>query len=351
VRVLATAYAPLVLGIETSCDETGVALARGFTLLKDTVASSVAQHARFGGIVPEVASRAHLEAMVPTAQATLAAAGQSLADVDAIAAAAGPGLVGSLAVGLAAAKALGSALGKPVYGVNHVIGHALVDQLAHGPFAGPVLALVVSGGHAALLVIDGPKVGQLGQTLDDAPGEAFDKIGRLLGLPYPGGPRIDALARLGDPAAIAFPRALTRPKDQAEHAFDFSFSGLKTAAARWLEAAGDEGRQVNREDFAASFSAAVADVLTRKTIAAARALDLGTVVIGGGFSANSQLRDMARERFAAAQIQVRIPPLAYCTDNGAMIAAAGAHAIAHGLAPSGPGLGADSSLPLTQLVV
>ncbi|MDR2567187.1 MAG: tRNA (adenosine(37)-N6)-threonylcarbamoyltransferase complex transferase subunit TsaD [Bifidobacteriaceae bacterium] len=341
---------PLVLGIETSCDETGVALARGFELLHDTVASSVEEHARYGGIVPEVASRAHLEAMTPTVQATLRAAGAALADVDAVAVTAGPGLVGSLAVGVATAKALALALGKPLYGVNHVIGHALVDQLVHGAFDGPVLALVVSGGHSSLLVIDGPEVRELGQTLDDAAGEAFDKIGRVLGLPYPAGPHIDRLARGGDPRAIAFPRALTRRQDLEKHPYDFSFSGLKTAAARWIEAAQDEGREVPLGDFAASFAEAVADVLTAKTIAAARAFGLGTVVIGGGFSANSQLRDKAAQRFAEAGLALRIPPVKYCTDNGAMIAAAGAHALRHGLAPSGLGFGADSAMPPTQLV-
>ncbi|MDR1635559.1 MAG: tRNA (adenosine(37)-N6)-threonylcarbamoyltransferase complex transferase subunit TsaD [Bifidobacteriaceae bacterium] len=341
---------PLVLGIETSCDETGVALVRGFDLLQDTVASSVEEHARFGGIVPEVASRAHLEAMLPTVQTTLGAAGAALAEVDAVAVTAGPGLIGSLAVGVATAKALALALGKPLYGVNHVIGHALVDQAVHGAFDGPVLALVVSGGHSSLLVIDGPEVTELGQTLDDAAGEAFDKIGRVLGLPYPAGPHIDRLARDGDPAAIRFPRALTRRQDLERHPYDFSFSGLKTAAARWLEAAGDQSREVPLADFAASFAEAVADVLTAKTVAAARAHGLGTVVIGGGFSANSQLRDKAARRFGAAGLSLRVPPVKYCTDNGAMIAAAGAHAIRHGLAPSSLDFGAESAMAPTQLV-
>ncbi|MDR2373244.1 MAG: tRNA (adenosine(37)-N6)-threonylcarbamoyltransferase complex transferase subunit TsaD [Bifidobacteriaceae bacterium] len=341
---------PLVLGIETSCDETGVALARGFELLHDTVASSVDEHARFGGIVPEVASRAHLEAMRPTIEATLGAAGAALGEIDAIAVTAGPGLVGSLAVGLATAKALAFALDKPLYGVNHVVAHALADQLVHGPFDGPTLALVVSGGHSSLLVIDGAEVTELGQTLDDAAGEAFDKIGRLLGLPYPAGPHIDRLARDGDPRAIAFPRALTRRQDLEKHPYDFSFSGLKTAAARWIEAAADAGREMPLNDFAASFSEAVADVLTSKTIAAARALGLGTVVIGGGFSANSQLRDKAADRFAAAGLDLRVPPISYCTDNGAMIAAAGVHAIRRRLAPSALDIGADSSMAPQQFV-
>ncbi|MDR1825881.1 MAG: tRNA (adenosine(37)-N6)-threonylcarbamoyltransferase complex transferase subunit TsaD [Bifidobacteriaceae bacterium] len=342
---------PLVLGIETSCDETGVALTRGFDLLLDTVASSMDEHARYGGIVPEVASRAHLEAMIPTLTATLEGTGVALREVDAIAVTAGPGLIGSLAVGLSAAKALALALDKPLYGVNHVVGHALVDQLVEGAFVGPVLALVVSGGHSSLLVIDGAAVTELGQTLDDAAGEAFDKIGRILGLPYPGGPHIDRLARAGNPRAIAFPRALTRRQDLEKHPYDFSFSGLKTAAARWVEAAEDRGETVPLEDFAASFSEAVADVLVAKTIAAARHLGLDTVVIGGGFSANSQLRDKAAAEFAAAGLRLRIPPLKYCTDNGAMIAAAGAHAIVHGLPASPLDIGADSSMPLTQLVM
>jgi N6-L-threonylcarbamoyladenine synthase len=325
-------------------------LARGFDLLADTVASSVEQHARFGGIIPEVASRAHLEALEPTVSTTLNTAGIRLEQIDAVAVTAGPGLVGSLAVGLAAAKAFALALNKPLYGVNHVVGHALVDQLVHGPFPGPVLALVVSGGHSSLLVVDGAHIEELGHTLDDAAGEAFDKVGRLLGLPYPGGPHIDRLARQGNPKAIAFPRALTRRQDLERHPYDFSFSGLKTAAARFLEAAADQGQEVQREDFAASFSAAVADVLTAKTIAAARALDLRHVVIGGGFSANSQLRELAEERFAAAGLELRIPPIRYCTDNGAMIAAAGVHGIVHGVGPSVLEVGADSSLPLTQLV-
>jgi N6-L-threonylcarbamoyladenine synthase len=273
-----------------------------------------------------------------------------LEEVDAVAVTAGPGLIGSLAVGLAAAKALAFALGKPLYGVNHVIGHALVDQLVHGAFDGPVLALVVSGGHSSLLVIDGPVVTELGQTLDDAAGEAFDKVGRLLGLPYPAGPHIDRLARTGNPGWTVFPRALTRRQDLEKHPYDFSFSGLKTAAARWIEAAQDEGRSVPVEDFAACFAEAVADVLTAKTITAARDQGLGTLVIGGGFSANSQLRDKAAERFAAAGLDLRIPPVEFCTDNGAMIAAAGVHALRHGLEPSGLGIGADSSMPLTQLL-
>lgn len=346
----------LVLGIETSCDETGVALVRltddGPQLLVDAVASSVDEHARFGGIIPEVASRAHLEAMVPTLDRALAQADVDLGEVSAIAVTAGPGLVGPLTVGAAAAKALAVGLGKPLYGVNHVIGHAAVDELVHGAFPERFLALVVSGGHSSLLLVNdiATDVVELGQTLDDAAGEAFDKVGRLLGLPYPGGPHIDRLAREGT-ASIRFPRGLTAAKDQAAHAYDFSFSGLKTAVARWVEARQDAGEEIPLPDVAASFAEAVADVLTAKTIAACERHEVDTLVIGGGFSANSQLRAMAEERCAAAGITVRIPPIKFCTDNGAMIAALGSAALRRGVSPSELDLPVDSSMPLTRITV
>ena len=344
---------PLILGIETSCDETGVALVRGRELLVDAVASSMDEHARFGGIIPEVASRAHLEAMLPTIQRALSEANVTLADVDAIAVTAGPGLVGPLTIGAAAAKALALALDKPLYGVNHVIGHAAVDELVHGAFPEKFMALVVSGGHSTLLLVEdiATNVTELGQTLDDAAGEAFDKVGRLLGLPYPGGPHIDRLAREGNPKAIRFPRALTLPKDQAKHAYDFSFSGLKTAVARWVEAAEDAGREIPLEDVAASFAAAVADVLTAKTIHACQAHGVDTLVIGGGFSANSQLRELAATRCAEAGITLRIPPIRFCTDNGAMIAALGSAVVRAGIAPSDLNISVDSSMPLETISV
>lgn len=344
---------PLVLGIESTCDETGVALVRGGDLLADVVASSMDEHARFGGIVPEVASRAHLEAIIPTIEAALAKAGHTLADIDAIAVASGPGLVGSLTVGVSAAKALALGLGKPLYGVNHVIGHVAVDELVHGPFPDRMMALVVSGGHTSLLLVNdiATDVVELGHTLDDAAGEAFDKVGRLLGLPYPGGPHVDRLAREGDPTAIAFPRALTKPKDMAKHAFDFSFSGLKTAVARWVEACEASGDEVPTADVAASFAAAVADVLVTKTIQACHEHGVTTLVIGGGFSANSQLRDEAARLCAEAGIELRIPPIRFCTDNGAMIAALGSAVARRGLTPSTLGIGVDSSMPLTTVLV
>jgi N6-L-threonylcarbamoyladenine synthase len=348
---------PLVLGIETSCDETGVALVRldgaSSALLVDTVASSMDEHARFGGIIPEVASRAHLEAMLPTIERALADAGVDLHEVDAVAVTAGPGLVGPLTVGAAAAKALAVALDRPLYGVNHVIGHVAVDELEHGPFPERFMGLVVSGGHSSLLLFDdvATAVAELGQTLDDAAGEAFDKVGRLLGLPYPGGPHIDRLAREGDPDAIRFPRGLTAAKDQATHAYDFSFSGLKTAVARWVEARQDAGQDIPLPDVAASFAASVADVLTAKTIAACHRHEVDTLVVGGGFSANSQLRDLAAERCADAGITLRIPSIRFCTDNGAMIAALGVAALRAGVPPSALDLPVDSSMPLTLITV
>jgi len=344
---------PLILGIESTCDETGIALVRGTELLADVVASSMDEHARFGGIVPEVASRAHLEAMIPTIEEALARSGHTLADIDAVAVASGPGLVGSLTVGVSAAKALALGLGKPLYGVNHVIGHVAVDELVHGEFPERIMALVVSGGHTSLLLVGdiATDVTELGHTLDDAAGEAFDKVGRLLGLPYPGGPHVDKLAREGNPTAIPFPRALTKPKDMAKHAYDFSFSGLKTAVARWVEACEARGEDVPTADVAASFAAAVADVLVSKTIQSCHDHGVATLVIGGGFSANSQLRDAATARCAEAGIEVRIPPIRFCTDNGAMIAALGSAVARRGLTPSELNIGVDSSMPLTTVLV
>lgn len=233
---------PLVLGIETSCDETGVGIVRGTTLLADAVASSVDEHARFGGVVPEVASRAHLEAMVPTIDRALKEAGVTARDLDGIAVTAGPGLAGALLVGVSAAKAYAYALGKPLYGVNHLASHICVDQLEHGALPEPTMALLVSGGHSSLLLSSDitSDVRPMGATIDDAAGEAFDKIARVLNLGFPGGPVIDRYAKEGDPNAIAFPRGLTGPRDPA---YDFSFSGLKTAVARWIEARRAAGRR------------------------------------------------------------------------------------------------------------
>ena len=339
--------APLVLGIETSCDETGAGLVRGHELLADAIASSVAEHARFGGVVPEVASRAHLEAMVPAVDRALATAGVTLADIDAIAVTAGPGLAGALLVGVCAAKAYALALDKPLYGVNHLAAHVAVDQLEHGPLPAGVIALLVSGGHSSLLLVRdlAADVVPLGATIDDAAGEAFDKVARVLGLPFPGGPHIDRAAAAGDPRAIAFPRGKYR-----DGTADFSFSGLKTAVARWVEAREAAGDPVKVADVAASFQEAVADVLTRKAVDACRQHGVGHLVIGGGVAANSRLRALAAERCAAAGIVLRVPRPGLCTDNGAMVAALGAQLHAAGAAPSPVDFPADSSLPVTSIL-
>ncbi len=344
---------PLVLGIETSCDETGVGVVRGHTLLADALASSVDEHARFGGVVPEVASRAHLEAIVPTMERALKEAGVTLADIDAIAVTAGPGLAGALLVGVAAAKGYALAAEKPVYGVNHLAAHVAVDTLEHGPLPEPAIALLVSGGHSSLLLVDDITAGvtPLGATIDDAAGEAFDKVARLLGMGFPGGPVIDRAARAGDGGAIPFPRGLTAPKDQAAHRFDFSFSGLKTAVARWVEARERAGEPVPVADVAASFQDAVCDVLTAKAIDACRQHGVQTLVIGGGVAANSRLRVLAEQRAAKHGIRVRVPRPGLCTDNGAMVAALGSHLVAAGVRPSRLDLPADSAMPLTTVSV
>ncbi|MEU5548635.1 tRNA (adenosine(37)-N6)-threonylcarbamoyltransferase complex transferase subunit TsaD [Micromonospora sp. NPDC047793] len=344
---------PLILGIETSCDETGVGIVRGHTLLADALASSVDQHARFGGVVPEVASRAHLEAIVPTMRRALTEAGVTIADIDAIAVTAGPGLAGALLVGVAAAKGYAVAAEKPVYGVNHLAAHVAVDTLEHGPLPEPAIALLVSGGHSSLLLVDDLAHGvtPLGATIDDAAGEAFDKVARLLGLPFPGGPYIDREARAGDPASIAFPRGLTAAKDLAAHRYDFSFSGLKTAVARWVEARQRAGEPVPVADVAASFQEAVCDVLVTKALDACRSSGVETLVIGGGVAANSRLRALAEQRAARHGIRVRVPRPGLCTDNGAMVAALGSHLVASGVAPSRLDLPADSAMPLTTISV
>ena len=340
---------PLVLGIETSCDETGVGIVRGSTLLVDAVASSVDEHARFGGVVPEVASRAHLEAMVPTIERACQTSGVRLADLDAIAVTSGPGLAGALLVGVAAAKALAVGLGKPLYGVNHLASHVAVDVVEHGPLPEPTMALLVSGGHSSLLLVpDVTKdVQPLGSTIDDAAGEAFDKVARVLGLPFPGGPHIDRAALSGSSVAIEFPRGLTAGRDLERHRFDFSFSGLKTAVSRWVQLQEQSGSPVPVADVSASFQEAVVDVLTRKAVAACRAEGVDDLLIGGGVAANSRLRALALERCESGGIRLRVPRPGLCTDNGAMVAALGAQMVARGVAPSALDLPADSSMPVT----
>ncbi len=344
---------PLILGIETSCDETGVGLVRRDTLLANVVASSVDEHVRFGGVVPEVASRAHLEAMTPTLQRALREADAELADVDAIAVTAGPGLAGALMVGVSAAKALAVALDKPLYGVNHLVGHVAAEQLENGPLTESVVALLVSGGHTEILQVDdiASAAQLLGQTIDDAAGEAFDKVARLIGLKYPGGPHIQRAAAEGEPSAIRFPRGLTSARDMARHRYDFSFSGLKTAVARWVETAERAAEPVPVADVAAGFQEAVADVLTRKAVLACQERDITTMVLAGGVAANARLRELTEQRCAEAGIELRQPRFSLCTDNGAMIAALGAAVVDRGLPPSPLEFASDSSLPVTEVLV
>jgi N6-L-threonylcarbamoyladenine synthase len=353
-----TAAEPLVLGIETSCDETGVGIVRGTALLANTISSSMNEHARYGGVVPEVAARAHLEAIEPTIRAALAEADVTLADIDAVAVTSGPGLAGALMVGVGAAKALAVALDRPLYAVNHLVGHVGADLLRADGSVGaelelPTIALLVSGGHTSLLLVRDlvSDVELLGETIDDAAGEAFDKVARVLGLPYPGGPEIDRAAAEGDPRAIRFPRGLTQPKDLAKHRYDFSFSGVKTAVARWVEARQDAGEPVPVADVAASFRESVVDVLTAKAVAACVDHGIPRLLLGGGVVANARLRQLAEDRCRSAGIALRVPALSLCTDNGAMIAALGAQLIRAGHAPSGLDFGADSTLPVTDIQV
>ncbi len=345
--------APLVLGIESSCDETGVGIVRGHELLANEVASSVEQHVRYGGVVPEIASRAHLEAMRPALERALASADVDLTEVDGIAVTAGPGLMGALVVGLASAKALAASLNKPLFGLNHLVGHVAVDLLDHGPLPQPCAALLVSGGHTSLLLVNDitGDISELGSTIDDAAGEAYDKVARLLGLAYPGGPVIDKAAADGNPRAIAFPRGLTAQKDLVKHRFDYSFSGLKTSVSRWVETRRRDGEDVPINDVAASFQEAVCDVLTAKAVDACEHLGVSDLLIGGGVAANSRLRSLLEERTAARGITLRRPRPGLCTDNGAMMAVLGAEVIERGLRPSSLDIGANSGLPVSTVLV
>jgi N6-L-threonylcarbamoyladenine synthase len=346
--------APLVLGIETSCDETGIGIVRGRELLANVIASSMDEHARYGGVVPEVAARAHLEALRPALTEAVATAGIQLSDLDAVAVTSGPGLSGALMVGVGAAKALALSLEKPLYAVNHLVGHVGADVLGEeGPLEYPTIALLVSGGHTSLLLVRDltSDVELLGETIDDAAGEAFDKVARILGLPYPGGPHIDRVAAEGDPKAIRFPRGLTLPKDMEKHRYDFSFSGLKTAVARWVEVRRDAGEEVPTADVAASFREAVIDVLTSKAIAACKDYGVPRLLLGGGVVANARLREVAQQRATSAGVELRIPAFSLCTDNGAMIAALASELIMEGAEPSSLTFGADSTLPVTDIQV
>ena len=365
------AHEPLVLGIESSCDETGIGIVRGKTLLTNTVSSSMEEHVRFGGVIPEIASRAHLDAMVPALRAALDEADVTLDELDAIAVTAGPGLSGALMVGVSAAKALATATGKPLYGINHLVAHVgvgLLDDCGIEGFSADFLdelpreglgALLVSGGHTEILAVRDitGDVELLGATLDDAAGEAYDKVARLLGLPYPGGPAIDKLAAEGNPKAFAFPRGLTARKymgteeEHGPHRYDFSFSGLKTAVARVVEGLEAAGQEVPLADVAASFQAAVVDVITAKAMLACKEQGIKTLLLGGGVAANKGLRALLAERCDANDIKLVIPKFSLCTDNGAMVAALGARLVAEGREPSSIDFVADSSLPVTRISV
>ena len=344
---------PLVLGIESTCDETAAALVQGNRLLSNVVASSMNEHARYGGVIPEIASRAHAESFVPVVSKALKDADMDLSQVDAIAVSAGPGLAGCLAVGVSGAKALAWAAKKPLYGINHVIGHIAVTQLQFGPFPQNALALIVSGGHTSLLHVDdlARSVQVVGTTLDDAAGECFDKIARLLGFPYPGGPHIDRHARLGDPHAIAVPQGLTKGRAGAEHPYDFSFSGVKTAVARWVERRQQAGLDIPVDDVCASLADSVATVLSRKAMAACHRLETDTLIVGGGFSANSQLRGKLEELGDQEGVKVRIPKINLCTDNGAMVAMLGVNLVQAGLAPSAPDFSINSAMPMDRILM
>jgi N6-L-threonylcarbamoyladenine synthase len=316
-----------VLGIETSCDETAVAVIEdGAIVLANFVASQTDLHARFGGVVPEVASRAHVQALNPLMDEALDRAGCRFADLDGVAVTVGPGLVGALLVGIAAAKAVAVATGADLIGVNHLEGHIYANFIEHGPPEPPYICLVVSGGHTMLVHMpEEHHYRVLGQTVDDAAGEAFDKIARFLGLGFPGGPALDRLAREGDPAAITFPRAMIDTGN-----YDFSMSGLKTSVLRHVKAERAAGREVDTADLAASFQEAIVDVQVAKTIAAAKEHGVKAVLLGGGVVANTRLRERMEKAGAEAGIGVQFPSLELCTDNAAMIAVAGASRLALG---------------------
>ena len=322
-----------VLGIETSCDETAVAIVENGRRVRCTlIAAQIDLHAKYGGVVPELASRAHLETLDGLVVEALARAGCGPADIDAIAVTCCPGLIGALLIGVTAAKTLAWSWGKPLIGVNHIEAHAAsaAIDLDHDPW--PAITLVVSGGHTSLYrVTDYDAMHLLGRTTDDAAGEAFDKVASILGLGYPGGPVVDLRAHSGNPAAIRFPRGRSGPG-----LFDFSFSGLKTAVLYHVHGPGKTTGGLEKlspaaiNDICASFSAAVVDVLVEKTIAAALEAGIGTIVVGGGVSANTMLRQRLAERCASLDLVLRLPSMAYCTDNGAMIAALGDRLLARG---------------------
>ncbi|QJW47622.1 tRNA (adenosine(37)-N6)-threonylcarbamoyltransferase complex transferase subunit TsaD [bacterium BFN5] len=305
------------LAIETSCDETSASVvANGRTVLSNIISSQIPLHQKFGGVVPEIASRKHIENVIPVVNEALVQAGVSLKDIAAIGVTYGPGLVGALLVGVAAAKALAFAADIPLVGVNHLEGHIFANFLAHPELEPPFMSLVVSGGHTSLVYVKAYNEFELvGQTRDDAAGEAFDKVARVMGLPYPGGPYIDRLAANGNISAINFPRALSD-----KNSFEFSFSGLKSAVLNYLNSAAQRGEAINQSDVAASFQAAVVDVLVSKAIQAAQQYHTKQLVLAGGVAANSMLKNRLGAACVDMGAKLYYPDLVLCTDNAAMIA-------------------------------
>ena len=308
-----------ILGIESSCDETAAAVVRnGREVLSNVVSTQILVHRKFGGVVPEIASRKHIEHVMPVIHKALTDAAMTLQDVDAIAVTYGPGLVGALLVGLSAAKGLALGSGKPLIGVNHLEGHVFANFLADPDLQPPFLALVVSGGHTSLLVVEDYNTFRLlGQTRDDAAGEAFDKIARFMGLPYPGGPEIERLAQTGDPAAVDFPRPLPAG------CYDFSFSGLKSAVINYLHTEEQRKSGFRREDAAASFQQAIVDVLVKRSQEAIRATGLKKIVLAGGVSANRHLQEALANGAREAGAELVHPTPILCTDNAVMIGVRG----------------------------
>ncbi len=309
----------IILGIETSCDETAAAVLSGERTVLSNVVLSQTIHYQYGGVVPELASRAHIKTLIPIVRESLSRASIEMSEVEAVAATFGPGLVGSLLVGLSAAKALAYALNRPFIGVNHIEGHLFANFLEHHDLQPPLIHLIVSGGHTRL--IHQPEMGRyrlLGQTRDDAAGESFDKVAKMLGIGYPGGPEIDRLSERGDEDYVRFPRAYL-----GKDSLDFSFSGLKTAVLNYLRPLPEEQAREHVADIAASFQAAVVDVLVEKTFRAARRYRIETVAVAGGVACNRRLRRELLQRADREGMAVRFPSPILCTDNAAMIAAAG----------------------------
>ncbi|MDA0265431.1 MAG: tRNA (adenosine(37)-N6)-threonylcarbamoyltransferase complex transferase subunit TsaD [Cyanobacteria bacterium] len=341
----------IVLALETSCDETAAAVVRDRTVLSNVVASQIDIHRQYGGVVPEVASRAHVEQVGPLVTAALEQAGLTWAAIDGVAATCAPGLVGALMVGLTAGKTLALVHDKPFLGVHHLEGHIYAAYLSEPTLQPPFLCLLVSGGHTSLIQVQGcGNYALLGQTRDDAAGEAFDKVARLLGLGYPGGPIIDRLAAAGDPTAFPLPEGKISLPGGGFHRYDSSFSGLKTAVLRLVQSLQAQGIDpLPLADLAASFQGTVARALTKRALNCALDHGLSTIVVGGGVAANSGLRQHLTATATAQGLTVLFPPLAYCTDNAAMIACAAADHLNWGHV-SALGLGAQSRLPLTAVM-